>query len=149
MYYAVTEGRARTLDRLDLRDRSTYGVDWIVLDAPSGRDALRQWRLFKAGTHPAQAELELEAARYQARAPGCVPAWEADRDMVSSAIARTVEAVDERRQELGRMQGELTQLRDALLETVPRRRRAGRRRRRAARPAGRRKTAPGARRRAA
>jgi hypothetical protein len=40
MYYAVTEGRANALDRLNLRDRSTYGLDWMVFYASSNADAL-------------------------------------------------------------------------------------------------------------
>jgi hypothetical protein len=58
MYYTVTEGRARLLERLNLRDRSTYGVDWMVLDASHARDAVRQWGSFKAGTHPLQGALD-------------------------------------------------------------------------------------------
>jgi hypothetical protein len=37
MYYVVTEGRANALDRLNLRDRSRYGLDWMVFGSPSGR----------------------------------------------------------------------------------------------------------------
>jgi hypothetical protein len=42
LYYVVTEGRARTLDRLNLRDRATYGLDWMVFYASSPPDSLRQ-----------------------------------------------------------------------------------------------------------
>src|SRR5262249_60059349 len=109
MYYVVTEGRARTLDRLNLLDRSTYGVDWMVIKATtSARDAVRQWNLFKAGTHPGQGRLELEAARYRTSAPGYTSAWEAESQIISSDIAETLDAVKERQRELAVLQGELS-----------------------------------------
>ena len=74
MYYTVTQGRARVLDRFNLLDRATYGFDWIVLDAKNSREAVRRWGSFKAGTHPFQGELEAEVARYRRNAPGYVPA---------------------------------------------------------------------------
>jgi hypothetical protein len=69
-YYTVTEGRANRLDRLRLRDRSTYGLDWIVLYATSNADAIRQWEQFKSGGHLRQDELEAEAAQYRAASQG-------------------------------------------------------------------------------
>jgi hypothetical protein len=61
-YYTVTEGRANRLDLLRLRDRSTYGLNWMVFYASSNPDALRQWEQFKSGAHLRQTELEAEAA---------------------------------------------------------------------------------------
>jgi hypothetical protein len=92
MYYVVSEGRARVLDRLNVRDRGTYGVDWIVFPATSSRDAVRQWRLFKAGTHPRQGELELEVSRYRAREPDYAPVWEAEPDVIASQASGRREA---------------------------------------------------------
>jgi hypothetical protein len=69
-YYIVAEGRARTLDRLNLRDRATYGRDRMVFYASTAQDGLRQWEQFKAGTHIGQADLELEASRYRERRAG-------------------------------------------------------------------------------
>ena len=90
MYYTVTQGRARTLERLNLLDRSTYGIDWIVLDAMTARDALRHWGLFKAGTHPFQGALELEAARYRTNAPAtCPPGRPSRRSCRRTSTARS------------------------------------------------------------
>jgi hypothetical protein len=60
LYYTVTEGRARALDRLNLRDRATHGLDWIVLEATNARDAVRQWRLFKLGPIRVRANWKLK-----------------------------------------------------------------------------------------
>src|SRR5262249_19086495 len=107
MYYVVTEGRARMLDRVDLRDRASYGVDWIVLKASSPRDALRQWSLLKQGVHPTQGEIELETERYRTDTPGFLPIWEAERLAVSSKIERTLDEVQERQRELAGLQDRL------------------------------------------
>jgi hypothetical protein len=130
MYYTVTQGRARLLERLNLLDRSTYGFDWIVLDTRTARDAVRQWGLFRAGTHPFQAELEAEVARYRRNVPGYVPAWEAESEIVSKDIDRTMDAVAEQRRELEYLQAELREMRDSVAGEVSRRRRPGRARRR-------------------
>jgi hypothetical protein len=135
MYYTVTQGRARTLERLNLLDRSTYGIDWIVLDASTARDALRQWGSFKAGTHPFQGALELEVARYRTNAPGYLPAWAAESAIVSSDIDRTLGAVDAQRRELEELQAHLDDIRSAVLGDLapraparrPRRRRPAKR----------------------
>ena len=132
MYCVVTEGRARMLDRLNLRDRSTYGVDWMVIKAASARDAVRQWNLFKAGSHPVQGRLEFEAARYRTSTPGYTPAWEAESQVVSSDIAEPLDAVEDRQRALAALQGELSQIpgTPASRASRPRRSPAGRRRRR-------------------
>jgi hypothetical protein len=132
MHYIVTEGRARTLDLANVHDRSTYGVDWLVLDATSARDAVRQWNLFKAGTHSQQGRLELEAAAYRTTAPGYVPAWQAESEIVASDIEHTLRHVDERRRELERLEADLEGLRTALGGAAPGPSRPAKRRRRAA-----------------
>src|SRR5262249_27612138 len=109
MHYVVTEGRARMLDRLSLMDRSTYGVDWMVMNATSARDRAGQGNLFKAGTHPAQGRLELEAARHRTSTPGYTPAWEAESQIISSDIAETLDSVEDRQRELAALRGELSQ----------------------------------------
>jgi hypothetical protein len=115
LYYTVTEGRARALDRLNLRDRATYGLDWMVLEATNARDAVRQWQLFKAGTHPRQGELEAEAARYRVAAPGGYAApWEAEAEAVGLRAADTVRALDARSQELREEQADLEKTRQSL-----------------------------------
>jgi hypothetical protein len=87
-YYAVTEGQARVLDRVHLRDRATYGLDWMVFEATSPADAVRQWEHFKAGTHVRQAGLELEVSNYRGvlpgrPVPGYAAPWEADLEAVA------------------------------------------------------------------
>jgi hypothetical protein len=110
LYYVVTEGRARTLDRLNLRDRATYGLDWMVFYASSPPDSLRQWEQFKAGTHIRQAELELEAMSYRERRPEFIAAWEAE----SQAVAmHTVEDVEARLRVLEAERVELIRLRNS------------------------------------
>jgi hypothetical protein len=148
MYYAVTQGRARGLDRLNLRDRSTYGIDWMVLDATSARDAVRQWQTFKAGVHPFQGDLELGAARYRANAPEYQAAREAESEIVSSDIEGTLQEVDERRRELDQLRGRLEDVRKALLGSS-RRGGGGGRARRKSRAGPPRASAPARRRRAA
>jgi hypothetical protein len=123
MYYVVTEGRARMLDRIDLRDRATYGVDWIVIQAASARDAIRQWGLLKAGVHPTQAEIELETERYRMGTPGYLPVWESESLAVSSKIEQTLGEVQERQRELAGLQDRLEAMRGTLL-AYPGRRRA-------------------------
>jgi hypothetical protein len=91
-YYTVTEGRANRLDRLQLRDRSTYGLDWMVFYASSDPDALRQWEQFKSGTHLRQAELEAEAAQYRAAAHGYAPPWQAEQEVVAAEAVERVRA---------------------------------------------------------
>ena len=91
-YYVVTEGRANRLDQLRLRDRSTYGLDWMVFYASSNPDAIRQWEQFKSGAHLRQAELEAEAARYRAAAHGYAPPWQAEREVVAAEAAERVRA---------------------------------------------------------
>ena len=149
MYYVVTEGRARMLDRLNLMDRSTYGVDWMVMKAISARDAVRQWNLFKAGTHPAQGRLELEAARHRTSTPGYTPAWEAESQVISSDIADTLDAVEDRQRELAALQGELSQIQGALASRAGRPRRSPARRRRRRVPAASKHATRSKRRRAA
>ena len=114
LYYTVTEGRARALDRLNLRDRATHGLDWIVLEATNARDAVRQWRLFKAGTRPRQSELEAEAARYRAAAPSYAAPWEAEAEAVGLRAADAVRALDARSQELREEQADLEKTRQTL-----------------------------------
>jgi hypothetical protein len=91
-YYTVTEGRANRLDRLRLRDRSTYGLDWMVLYATSNADAIRQWEQFKSATHLRQAELEAEAAQYRAASQGYAPPWQVEREVVAAEAAERVRA---------------------------------------------------------
>ena len=91
-YYTVTEGRANRLDLLRLRDRSTYGLNWMVLYASSDPDAIRQWEQFKSGTHLRQAELEAEAAEYRAASQGYAPPWQAEREVVAAEAAERVRA---------------------------------------------------------
>ena len=91
-YYTVTEGRANRLDLLRLRDRSTYGLDWMVFYASSNPDALRQWEQFKSGAHLRQTELEAEAAQYRATAHGYAPPWQAEREVVAAEAAEGVRA---------------------------------------------------------
>jgi hypothetical protein len=91
-YYTVTEGRANRLDQLQLRNRSTYGLDWMVFYASSDADALRQWEQLKSGTHLRQAELEAEAARYRAAAHGYAPPWQAEREVVAAEAVERVRA---------------------------------------------------------
>jgi hypothetical protein len=91
-YYTVTEGRANRLDHLRLRDRSTYGLDWMVFYASSNPDAIRQWEQFKSGAHLRQAELEAEAAKYRAGAEGYAPVWQAEREVVAAEAAKRVRA---------------------------------------------------------
>jgi hypothetical protein len=114
LHYIVTEGRARVLDRLNLRDRATYGHDWMVLYARTARDALRQWRLFKAGTHPQQGELELEVTRYRLQEAGYTAVWEAETEAIASKAAQAVEDLDARRAELKEEQAVLDDRRDIL-----------------------------------
>jgi hypothetical protein len=114
MYYVVSEGRARVLDRLNVRDRGTYGVDWIVFPATSSRDAVRQWRLFKAGTHPRQGELELEVSRYRARQPDYAPVWEAEPDVIASQAARDLAVVEAQQDALAQEQAALEDVRENL-----------------------------------
>jgi hypothetical protein len=91
-YHTVTEGRANRLDHLRLRDRSTYGLDWMVFYASSNPDAIRQWEQFKSGAHLRQAELEAEAAKYRAGAEGYAPVWQAEREVVAAEAAEQVRA---------------------------------------------------------
>jgi hypothetical protein len=91
-YYTVTEGRANRLDLLRLRDRSTYGLDWMIFYASSNPDAIRQWEQFKSGAHLRQAELEAEAAKYRAGTEGYAPVWQAERGVVAAEAAKRVRA---------------------------------------------------------
>jgi hypothetical protein len=91
-YYVVTEGRANRLDLLQLRDRSTYGLDWMVYYASSAADGIRQWEQFKAGTHLRQDELEDQAAKYRIAAKGYAPPWQAEREVVAAEAADRVRA---------------------------------------------------------
>jgi hypothetical protein len=114
----------------------------MVLDARSSREAVRQWGLFKAGTHPFQAELESEVARYRRNALGYVPAWEAESEIVSTDIDRTLDVVAEQRRQLDDLQAELREMRDTV--AAPRRRKTPKRRRtikRGARPSSGRRAA--------
>jgi hypothetical protein len=152
MYYVVTEGRARVLDRMNLIDRSTYGIDWMVLDATNSRDAVRQWNVFKAGTHARQAELELEAAKYRSRVPDYLPAWQAESEIVSLEIDETLDTVKTKRQELDQLRGRLEVAKDSLVGASARRNRTTSRRRKpsaARKKSTARKRASGQRRRAA
>ena len=140
-YYTVTEGRANRLDLLRLRDRSTYGLDWMVFYASSNPDALRQWEQFKSGAHLRQAELEAEAARYRVATHGYAPPWQAEREVVA---AEATERVRAEQSALRAREKELDAVRQDLEETAtpaP----AIRPRRRAATPATkRRRTSPSA-----
>jgi hypothetical protein len=91
-YYVVTEGRANRLDLLQLRDRTTYGLDWMVFYASSAADGIRQWEQFKAGTHLRQDELEDHAAKYRVAAKGYAPPWQAEREVVAAEAADRVRA---------------------------------------------------------
>ena len=91
-YHVVTEGRANRLDRLQLRDRSTYGLDWMVFYASSDADAIRQWEQFKSGIHLRQPELEDQAAKYRLAAEGYAPPWQAEREVVAAEAAERVRA---------------------------------------------------------
>jgi hypothetical protein len=115
LYYTVTEGRARTLDRLNLRDRATYGLDWMVFEATSAADAVRQWNRFKAGNHVRQAELELEASSYRTAVPGYAVPWEAESEAVGLHAASELPAINARREALREEQTELDQTRRTLL----------------------------------
>jgi hypothetical protein len=114
LYYTVTEGRANVLDRMNLRDRSTYGLDWMVLSASAARDALRQWELYKAGTHPRQDDLEAEAAQYRAGTAGYAPAWEAERDAIAVEASERLRAVESEQTALREAQADLEVVRRHL-----------------------------------
>jgi hypothetical protein len=119
-YYVVTQGRANILDRLSLRDRTTYGVDWMAFYASSNRDALRQWDLFKAGTHHLQSKLEAEAARYRAAEAGYAPVWEAERDAVAEdAKQDLVSSLAVEKQVLRETQAKIALDREALRQLAP------------------------------
>jgi hypothetical protein len=132
LYYTVTEGRANVLDRLNLRDRSTYGLDWMVLPASDARDAIRQWELYKAGTHPRQADLEAEAAQYRAATAGYAPPWEAERDAIAVDAAERLRAVETEQHALREAQADLDVVRQSLRRIVPPRTGTGRRPKRSA-----------------
>jgi hypothetical protein len=131
LYYVVTEGRARKLDRINLRDRATYGLDWMVFPANGARDAVRQWGLFKAGRHPRQGELELEVSQFRASEPGYDPVWEAETEAIASQAAQSLEAVEARRDALEHEQAELADVQETLKRAAnlapqrPRRRTTG------------------------
>jgi hypothetical protein len=91
-YYVVTKGRANLLDRLQLRDRATYGLDWMVFYASSAADGIRQWEEFQSGAHLEQDELQNEAAKYRAATRGYAPAWQAEREVVAAEAAGRVRA---------------------------------------------------------
>jgi hypothetical protein len=127
-YYTVTEGRANRLDQLRLRDRSTYGLDWIVVYATSNPDAIRQWEQFKSGTHLRQADLEAEAAQYRAASLGYAPPWQAEREVVAAEAAERVRAeqsaLRERQAALDVVSQDLQQIAAAAPAPVRPRRRA-------------------------
>ena len=110
-YYVVTEGRANVLDRLRLRDRSTYGLDWMVFDAGSAGEGIRQRNLYKAGTHPQQAELEAEGAQYRAATSGYAPAWKAEREAIAVEAAGRLRAVEAEQRLLREKQADRRSLR--------------------------------------
>jgi hypothetical protein len=114
LYYVVTEGRANVLDRLNLRDRSTYGVDWMVFYASSARDGVRQWNLYKAGMHSRQAELEAEAIQYRVATAGYAPPWEAEPEVVGMDAARRLGAVETEQKIMRDAQADLNLLRKGL-----------------------------------
>ncbi len=114
LYYVVTEGRANILDRLNLRNRSTYGLDWMVFYASTARDSVRQWTLYKAGTHPRQADLEAEAAGYRAATAGYAPAWEAEREVIAVDAADRLHAVETEQGVLSDAQADLDAPRKGL-----------------------------------
>ena len=114
MYYVVTEGRANALDRLNLRDRSAYGLDWLVFYASSNADALRQWALYKEGRHSKQAELEVEAAKYRAATAGFAPTWEAERQAIAVDAADRLHAVEAEQDVLSDAQADLEVARKGL-----------------------------------
>jgi hypothetical protein len=127
-YYTVTEGRANRLDLLRLRDRSTYGLDWMVFYASSNPDALRQWEQFRAGAHLRQAELEAEATRYRAVAQGYAPPWQAEREVVAAEAAKRVRAEQSvlraREAELDAVRRDLEEIATPAPSVRPRRRAA-------------------------
>jgi hypothetical protein len=118
LYYTVTEGRARALDRLNLRDRATYGVDWMVFEATSAADAVRQWQRFKVGNHVRQADLELEASSYRTAVPGYAAPWEAESEAVGLRAAGELSAIEARSEMLREEQAELDETRQALVRLV-------------------------------
>jgi hypothetical protein len=69
MHYVVIEGRAKLLEGVTLHDPSTYGVEWIALEARSAGDAVQQWELFKTGAHPHQSAMETEVSGHRTTAP--------------------------------------------------------------------------------
>ena len=107
MYYVVTEGRANALDRLNLRDRSTYGLNWMAFYASSNADALRQWARYKEGRHSKQAELEAEAAQYRAATAGFAPPWEAEREAIALDAADRLHTVEAQQEVLRDAQADL------------------------------------------
>jgi hypothetical protein len=127
-YYTVTEGRANRLDRLRLRDRSTYGLDWMVLYATSNADAIRQWEQFKSGTHLRQDEMEAEAAQYRAASQGYAAPWQAEREVVANEAAERVRveqsALRAREAELNAVRRDLEEIATPAPAIRPRRRRA-------------------------
>jgi hypothetical protein len=129
-YYVVTEGRANLLDRLQLRDRSTYGLDWMVFYASSAADGIRQWEQFQSGAHLEQDELQAEAAKYRAASTGYAPAWQAEREVVAAEAASRVRAeqsvLRERQAKLDAARQDLEQITaTASVSSRPRRRLTG------------------------
>jgi hypothetical protein len=127
-YYTVTEGWANRLDLLRLRNRSTYGLDWMVFYASSSADAIRQWEQFKSGTHLRQGELEAEAAQYRAAAQGYAPPWQAEREVLAAEAAKRIRAEQSllraREAELDAMRHDLENIATPAPAIRPRRRAA-------------------------
>jgi hypothetical protein len=63
--YVVWEGEVAPIDRENLPPRSSYGLDWIAVEATDPDDALYQSWQFDNDTHPAITELELFASMYR------------------------------------------------------------------------------------
>jgi hypothetical protein len=86
---------------LNLRDRATYGVDWLVVHSSSAADALRQWERYKEGRHVHQGTLEAEAARYRTGAgPDYLPYWKAEPEVVAQEVEATIEVIDDEQRAL-------------------------------------------------
>lgn len=62
MLYVVHNGDAHPLTAAPLPPMDRYGLDWIVVEAVHGLDAIAQWLLYDGGAHYKQDEMKLMAA---------------------------------------------------------------------------------------
>ena len=86
----------------------------MVFYASSADDGMRQWSLYKAGTHQRQPELEAEAAQYRAATGGYAPAWEAEREAIAVEAAERLRAVEAEQALLREKQADLDVVRRSL-----------------------------------